>query len=185
MGCLAASYRRQWHRRAGLRMGVKGSTVTHRQSVQSSLMPFYMWSHNLACLPQPSTPKKPWRSYFDLVVVDTRKPLFFGEGTVLRQVDRVRITIIVVVVGNFIIILRLTWLWAHSPLNALAYTQYPSVWRRAFPIVMKRSNIIYSLFIYAICHQLSHHRFSIDSRGKYVSDMLVLYFQYVSNILLL
>lgn len=36
----------------------------------------------------PSTPKKPWRSYFDLVVVDTRKPLFFGEGTVLRQVDR-------------------------------------------------------------------------------------------------
>ncbi|XP_058864353.1 cytosolic purine 5'-nucleotidase-like isoform X4 [Acipenser ruthenus] len=36
----------------------------------------------------PSTPEKPWRSYFDLVVVDTRKPLFFGEGTVLRQVDR-------------------------------------------------------------------------------------------------
>uniref|UniRef100_A0A9J8DI96 5'-nucleotidase, cytosolic II, like 1 n=1 Tax=Cyprinus carpio carpio TaxID=630221 RepID=A0A9J8DI96_CYPCA len=32
-------------------------------------------------------PKKPWRSYFDLVVVDTRKPLFFAGGTVLRQVD--------------------------------------------------------------------------------------------------
>ncbi|KAI4896754.1 hypothetical protein NFI96_015532 [Prochilodus magdalenae] len=32
-------------------------------------------------------PKKSWRSYFDLVVVDTRKPLFFAEGTVLRQVD--------------------------------------------------------------------------------------------------
>nr|XP_057914595.1 5'-nucleotidase, cytosolic II, like 1 isoform X1 [Doryrhamphus excisus] len=31
--------------------------------------------------------KKPWRSFFDLIVVDTRKPLFFGEGTVLRQVD--------------------------------------------------------------------------------------------------
>uniref|UniRef100_A0A665V1A3 Cytosolic purine 5'-nucleotidase-like n=1 Tax=Echeneis naucrates TaxID=173247 RepID=A0A665V1A3_ECHNA len=30
---------------------------------------------------------KSWRSYFDLIVVDTRKPLFFGEGTVLRQVD--------------------------------------------------------------------------------------------------
>uniref|UniRef100_A0A668ARB7 5'-nucleotidase, cytosolic II, like 1 n=1 Tax=Myripristis murdjan TaxID=586833 RepID=A0A668ARB7_9TELE len=28
-----------------------------------------------------------WRSFFDLVVVDTRKPLFFAEGTVLRQVD--------------------------------------------------------------------------------------------------
>uniref|UniRef100_A0A8C7UVR9 5'-nucleotidase, cytosolic II, like 1 n=1 Tax=Oncorhynchus mykiss TaxID=8022 RepID=A0A8C7UVR9_ONCMY len=28
-----------------------------------------------------------WRAFFDLVVVDTRKPLFFAEGTVLRQVD--------------------------------------------------------------------------------------------------
>uniref|UniRef100_A0A3B4UXF4 5'-nucleotidase, cytosolic II, like 1 n=1 Tax=Seriola dumerili TaxID=41447 RepID=A0A3B4UXF4_SERDU len=28
-----------------------------------------------------------WRSFFDLVVVDTKKPLFFAEGTVLRQVD--------------------------------------------------------------------------------------------------
>ncbi|KAM3874310.1 5'-nucleotidase, cytosolic II, like 1 [Diretmus argenteus] len=28
-----------------------------------------------------------WRSYFDLIVVDTRKPLFFSEGTVLRQVN--------------------------------------------------------------------------------------------------
>uniref|UniRef100_A0A8C7SFW5 5'-nucleotidase, cytosolic IIb n=1 Tax=Oncorhynchus mykiss TaxID=8022 RepID=A0A8C7SFW5_ONCMY len=26
-------------------------------------------------------------SYFDLILVDARKPLFFGEGTVLRQVD--------------------------------------------------------------------------------------------------
>ncbi|KAK0139536.1 Cytosolic purine 5'-nucleotidase [Merluccius polli] len=36
---------------------------------------------------KPSSPKKTWRSYFDLIVVDTRKPLFFAEGTVLRQVD--------------------------------------------------------------------------------------------------
>ncbi|XP_031433380.1 5'-nucleotidase, cytosolic II, like 1 [Clupea harengus] len=34
-----------------------------------------------------SAPKKSWRNFFDLVVVDTRKPVFFGEGTVLRQVD--------------------------------------------------------------------------------------------------
>lgn len=34
-------------------------------------------------------PKKPWRSYFDLVVVDTKKPMFFAGGTVLRQVDTV------------------------------------------------------------------------------------------------
>ncbi|XP_061119608.1 cytosolic purine 5'-nucleotidase-like isoform X2 [Conger conger] len=36
---------------------------------------------------KPGTPKKSWRSYFDLIVVDTRKPLFFAGGTVLRQVD--------------------------------------------------------------------------------------------------
>uniref|UniRef100_A0A671R1M9 Solute carrier family 2, facilitated glucose transporter member 11-like n=1 Tax=Sinocyclocheilus anshuiensis TaxID=1608454 RepID=A0A671R1M9_9TELE len=35
----------------------------------------------------PSGSKKLWRSYFDLVVVDTKKPLFFAGGTVLRQVD--------------------------------------------------------------------------------------------------
>ena len=27
---------------------------------------------------------KPWREYFDYIVVDARKPAFFGEGTVLR-----------------------------------------------------------------------------------------------------
>uniref|UniRef100_A0ABI7W4T8 5'-nucleotidase domain containing 4 n=1 Tax=Felis catus TaxID=9685 RepID=A0ABI7W4T8_FELCA len=31
---------------------------------------------------------RPWRSYFDLIVVDTQKPCFFAEGTVLRQVSR-------------------------------------------------------------------------------------------------
>ena len=35
----------------------------------------------------PGQPYKPWRSFFDYIVVDSRKPLFFGEGTVLRQVD--------------------------------------------------------------------------------------------------
>uniref|UniRef100_F7DXV6 5'-nucleotidase domain containing 4 n=1 Tax=Ornithorhynchus anatinus TaxID=9258 RepID=F7DXV6_ORNAN len=33
------------------------------------------------------TAPRPWRSYFDLVVVDTQKPGFFAEGTVLRQVN--------------------------------------------------------------------------------------------------
>ncbi|XP_056288788.1 5'-nucleotidase, cytosolic II, like 1 [Pseudoliparis swirei] len=37
--------------------------------------------------PKSGSQKKPWRSYFDLIVVDTKKPLFFAEGTVLRQVD--------------------------------------------------------------------------------------------------
>jgi len=31
---------------------------------------------------------KPWQSYFDFTFVDARKPLFFGEGTVLRQVNK-------------------------------------------------------------------------------------------------
>ncbi|XP_064897260.1 cytosolic purine 5'-nucleotidase-like isoform X2 [Columba livia] len=38
-------------------------------------------------LADPPHPQRPWRSYFDLIVVDTRKPLFFAEGTVLRQVN--------------------------------------------------------------------------------------------------
>ncbi|KAM6901766.1 5'-nucleotidase, cytosolic II, like 1 isoform 1-T2 [Lycodopsis pacificus] len=33
--------------------------------------------------------KRPWHSFFDLIVVDTKKPLFFAEGTVLRQVDTI------------------------------------------------------------------------------------------------
>uniref|UniRef100_A0A8C9VX32 Cytosolic purine 5'-nucleotidase n=1 Tax=Scleropages formosus TaxID=113540 RepID=A0A8C9VX32_SCLFO len=33
------------------------------------------------------TTHRPWQSYFDLILVDARKPVFFGEGTVLRQVD--------------------------------------------------------------------------------------------------
>ncbi|TNN71336.1 Cytosolic purine 5'-nucleotidase [Liparis tanakae] len=43
----------------------------------------YLLENNL----KSGSQKKPWRSYFDLIVVDTRKPLFFAEGTVLRQVD--------------------------------------------------------------------------------------------------
>ena len=29
---------------------------------------------------------QPWQTYFNYTFVDARKPLFFGEGTVLRQV---------------------------------------------------------------------------------------------------
>lgn len=36
---------------------------------------------------QPSEPHRDWQTYFDIVVVDARKPLFFSEGTILRQVD--------------------------------------------------------------------------------------------------
>ncbi|XP_064631608.1 cytosolic purine 5'-nucleotidase-like isoform X2 [Lineus longissimus] len=37
---------------------------------------------------KPGEEKRDWVSYFDYIVVDGRKPLFFGEGTILRQVNR-------------------------------------------------------------------------------------------------
>lgn len=48
---------------------------------------------NIVCidLRQPNSPHRPWQSYFDLILVDARKPVFFGEGTVLRQVDTVSV----------------------------------------------------------------------------------------------
>lgn len=36
---------------------------------------------------QPDELHRNWKTYFDTIVVDARKPLFFGEGTILRQVD--------------------------------------------------------------------------------------------------
>ncbi|PNF14119.1 Cytosolic purine 5'-nucleotidase [Cryptotermes secundus] len=36
---------------------------------------------------RPDEPHRDWKTYFDTIVVDARKPLFFGEGTILRQVD--------------------------------------------------------------------------------------------------
>ncbi|XP_076372635.1 5' nucleotidase B isoform X6 [Tachypleus tridentatus] len=35
----------------------------------------------------PSCNKRDWKSYFDYILVDAKKPLFFSEGTILRQVD--------------------------------------------------------------------------------------------------
>ncbi|XP_066922410.1 cytosolic purine 5'-nucleotidase-like isoform X2 [Clytia hemisphaerica] len=37
--------------------------------------------------PEPGVPKVQWKDLFDLIVVDAKKPLFFEEGTALRQVD--------------------------------------------------------------------------------------------------
>lgn len=38
--------------------------------------------------PTDGSAKREWLSYFDYVVVDAKKPLFFTEGTILRQVDK-------------------------------------------------------------------------------------------------
>lgn len=32
-------------------------------------------------------PHRNWKTYFDFIVVDAQKPLFFGEGTIMRQVN--------------------------------------------------------------------------------------------------
>ncbi len=39
---------------------------------------------------QPGTPHRDWKSYFDYIIVDAKKPQFFTEGTMLREVDEVR-----------------------------------------------------------------------------------------------
>jgi len=36
---------------------------------------------------KPGTPHRDWKSYFDLIIVDSRKPKFFADGTPLRQID--------------------------------------------------------------------------------------------------
>ncbi|ENN78532.1 hypothetical protein YQE_04997, partial [Dendroctonus ponderosae] len=36
---------------------------------------------------KPDEPHRNWKTYFDIVVVNACKPLFFAEGTILRQVD--------------------------------------------------------------------------------------------------
>lgn len=36
---------------------------------------------------RPEEPHRNWKTYFDVIVVDASKPLFFGEGTLMRQVD--------------------------------------------------------------------------------------------------
>lgn len=36
---------------------------------------------------RPDEPHRNWKTYFDVIVVDASKPLFFGEGTLMRQVN--------------------------------------------------------------------------------------------------
>ena len=38
---------------------------------------------------------RPWQSYFNFTFVDARKPSFFAEGTVLRQVSSEMMIVII------------------------------------------------------------------------------------------
>lgn len=35
-----------------------------------------------------------WKSYFDYILVDAKKPLFFAEGTSLKEIDIVSLSYI-------------------------------------------------------------------------------------------
>lgn len=68
---------------------IRGHIRTHFIAVLSRTQRQWQ-TESIISLLQAGTPHRPWQSYFDLIVVDARKPVFFGEGTVLRQVDTVR-----------------------------------------------------------------------------------------------
>ncbi|XP_018668625.2 cytosolic purine 5'-nucleotidase isoform X2 [Ciona intestinalis] len=69
------------------RMGEHGKVflVTNSDFEYTNKMMTYLFDFPHG--PQPNEPHRPWSSYFDVVLVEARKPKFFGEGTVLRKVD--------------------------------------------------------------------------------------------------
>lgn len=44
-------------------------------------------SYLLTTINQQTNTKRDWKSYFDFILVDAQKPLFFAEGTTLRIID--------------------------------------------------------------------------------------------------
>ncbi len=46
-----------------------------------------------------------WRSYFDYILVDAKKPLFFAEGTSLKEIDTVYFTFKLKIFENLFIFL--------------------------------------------------------------------------------
>ncbi|XP_071090356.1 cytosolic purine 5'-nucleotidase-like [Haliotis cracherodii] len=67
------------------RNGAKVFLATNSGYTYSDKVMSYMLDYP----PEKSTDaQRDWTSYFDYIVVDARKPLFFTEGTILRQVDR-------------------------------------------------------------------------------------------------
>jgi 5'-nucleotidase len=51
----------------------------------------YNYTHKVMSflLNDSETPRRDWTTYFDYIVVDAKKPVFFMEGSILRQIDRV------------------------------------------------------------------------------------------------
>ncbi|XP_071793099.1 cytosolic purine 5'-nucleotidase-like isoform X1 [Asterias amurensis] len=67
---------------------VTNSGYSYTEKIMTYLFDF---PHGPSGLPgpssAPSTPHKQWYEYFDVCIVDAKKPQFFSNGTILRQVD--------------------------------------------------------------------------------------------------
>lgn len=61
-------------------VGKKTFLLTNSDYAYTAKIMSYLFDH-------PKSGGRDWRSYFDYILVDARKPLFFGGGTILRQVD--------------------------------------------------------------------------------------------------
>ena len=58
-----------------------------RQSIHSTT--YINTLHSTPSLPFSTQVTREWKSYFDYIIVDAKKPLFFQEGSMLREVDEV------------------------------------------------------------------------------------------------
>ena len=47
----------------------------------------YNYMRNYYPFQQGKSSNRSWKSYFDYIIVDAKKPLFFEEGSMLREVD--------------------------------------------------------------------------------------------------
>ncbi|CAG7717894.1 unnamed protein product [Allacma fusca] len=65
--------------------GVKVFLLTNSEFWYTEKIMTYLFDYPFGS--RPGEPHKDWKSYFDYMVLDARKPLFFKEGTILRQVN--------------------------------------------------------------------------------------------------
>ncbi|XP_011177124.2 cytosolic purine 5'-nucleotidase isoform X3 [Zeugodacus cucurbitae] len=65
--------------------GAKVFLLTNSEYKYTDILMSYLFDFEHGA--RPDEPHRNWKTYFDVIVVDAAKPLFFGEGTILRQVD--------------------------------------------------------------------------------------------------
>lgn len=65
--------------------GAKVFLLTNSDYWFTNMIMTYLFDYSYGA--SPTEPHRDWQTYFDIVVVDAKKPLFFSEGTILRQVD--------------------------------------------------------------------------------------------------